>query len=195
VKGVKIRILIFTPRRLYSVGDFARGGIKNTMRIIRSEKFLRDIERKERIDMSRFINYTYPDNIVGGIFYFKRGTSDKEIINVVLNDFCLKLYNILKCYYKPSISCSSLCLYEIFNKWWGIEDRYGYDDSDEVEIYSSIPSEICGKRIEKLSKGEISQEEVEGAFSFCEFPIITIKKEKLMNKEQMDFGVFYSLAR
>lgn len=193
--GVKIRILIFTPRRLYSVGDFARGGIKNTIRIIRSEKFLRDKPKRENRYMSRFINYTYPDNIVGGIFYFKRGTSDEEIINTVLNDFCLKLYNILKCYYKPSISCSSLCLYEIFNKWWGIEDRYGCDDDDEVEIYSKIPSEICGKRIEKLSNGEISQVEVEGAFSFCEFPIITIKKEKLRNKEQMDFGVFYTLAR
>ena len=64
-----------------------------------------------------------------------------------------------------------------------------------MEIYSKIPSEICGKRIEKLSNGEISQMEVEGAFSFCEFPIITIKKEKLRNKEQMDFGVFYTLAR
>ena len=45
--GVKIRILIFTPRRLYSVGDFARGGIKNTIRIIRSEKFLRDKPKGE----------------------------------------------------------------------------------------------------------------------------------------------------
>ena len=74
MRGVKIRILIFTPRKLYSVGDFARGGIKNTIRIKRSEKILRDKPKGENRYMSRFINYTYPDNIVGGIFYFKRGT-------------------------------------------------------------------------------------------------------------------------
>ena len=119
-------------------------------------------------------NKCFTDKI-GGIYRFAPDTKDQDIIEHILHDFCLKLYGIMKLYYSPKVGCSSLCTYEIFKKWWEIEDP-GDVSHDGEEIYSEIPSDWCAAEIENISGGTITKDEVKRSFSGGEFPILKIWK-------------------
>ena len=123
----------------------------------------------------------FSDHKIGGMFRFPPKTTNQEIINHILSDFALKLYGIMKLYQDPKIGCSSLCTYDIFRKFWEIDDP-GDVSHDGEEIYSEIPSDLIAKKIEELSNGKITKEEVTGSFSGGEFPIVKIWKGKLDHK-------------
>jgi hypothetical protein len=81
----------------------------------------------------------------------------------------------MKLYQDPKIGCSSLCTYDIFRKFWEIDDP-GDVSHDGEEIYSEIPSDLIAKKIEELSNGKITKEEVDYSFGGGEFPIVKIWK-------------------
>lgn len=112
---------------------------------------------------------------VGGLYRFPSSTTDQTIIDHILSDFALKLYGIMKLYADPKIGCHSLDTYQIFDNFWKIEND-GRMEEEETEIYSEIPSDLIAKKIEELSNGKITKEEVTGSFSGGEFPIVKIWK-------------------
>lgn len=113
---------------------------------------------------------------VGGLYRFPSSTTDQTIIDHILSDFALKLYGIMKLYADPKIGCYSLDTYQIFDNFWKIEDD-GRMEEEGTEIYSEIPSDLIAKKIEELSNGKITKEEVTGSFSGGEFPIVKIWKD------------------
>lgn len=117
----------------------------------------------------------FSEHKIGGMFKFPPNTTDQEIIQHILSDFALKLYGIMKYYAKPKIGCSSLCTYDIFRNFWEIDDP-GDVSHDGEEIYSEIPSDLIAKKIEELSGGKITKEEVDYSFGGGEFPLVKIWK-------------------
>ena len=117
----------------------------------------------------------FSEHKIGGIFRFPPETTNQEIIDHILSDFALKLYGIMKLYQDPKIGCSSLCTYDVFRKFWEIDDP-GDVSHDGEEIYSEIPSDLIAKKIEELSNGKIGKEEIRSSFGGGEFPIVKIWK-------------------
>jgi hypothetical protein len=117
----------------------------------------------------------FSEHKIGGMFRFPPSVTDKEIIDHILSDFALKLYGIMKLYQDPKIGCSSLCTYDVFRKFWEIDDP-GDVSHDGEEIYSEIPSELIAKKIEEMSGGKITKEEVDYSFGGGEFPLVKIWK-------------------
>ena len=115
----------------------------------------------------------FSEHKIGGMFRFPPETTDQEVIDHILSDFALKLYGIMKLYQNPKIGCSSLCTYDVFRKFWKIDD---WENKEGEEIYNEIPSQIISSKIEELSEGEIKGEEVSSCFGGGEFPIVTIWK-------------------
>ena len=117
----------------------------------------------------------FSEHKIGGIFRFPPETTNQEIIDHILSDFALKLYGIMKLYQDPKIGCSSLCTYDVFRKFWEIDDP-GDVSHDGEEIYSEIPSDLIAKKIEGLSNRKIGKEEIRSSFGGGEFPIVKIWK-------------------
>ena len=117
----------------------------------------------------------FSEHKIGGVYRFPHETTNQEIIDHMLSDFALKLYGIMKLYQDPKIGCSSLCTYNVFRKFWEIDDP-GDVSHDREEIYSEIPSDLIAKKIEELSGGKITKEEVRSSFSGGEFPVVKIWK-------------------
>ena len=115
----------------------------------------------------------FSEHKIGGMFRFPPKTTNQEIIDHILSDFALKLYGIMKLYQDPKIGCSSLCTYDVFRKFWEIDDG---ENKEGEEIYSGIPSQIISSKIEELLGGEIKGEDVTSCFGGGEFPIVKIWK-------------------
>ena len=120
--------------------------------------------------------------VIGGIIVFNKETTNEEIIDTIINDFCIKCVSIIKDSYAPNCSLNSLCTYELFNNRYAIDNPGDVTASkDAEEIYSEIPSEKCSEIIlKKLKETEgyevLSIEEIKSMFGGGEFPLIKIWK-------------------
>ena len=121
---------------------------------------------------------------IGGLYRFPATSSNQEIVEAVLKDFCIKLGYILREYWIP---CKSLDTYEIFKKRWEINNSVGEGE----EIYSEIPSDFCASWIQRVFK--IPPEITKKSFGEGEFPLIIITKKYHPGRDELH--ITYKISR
>ena len=134
-----------------------------------------------------------PRTKIGGIYRFSPGTTNEEIIESILRDFCLKLYRLLEEYYDPDSGLNSLCTYEIFNQRWGIPDPGDVSHNGE-KIYQEIPTNRCARLVNEVGDGKhYDRDTIARMFDSGEFPSVTIWKGYHQGRDEIH--VTYSIGR